>query len=285
MTNNLPITRIKIGIAKILYHATKLILLKKDDHIKAKRKGIWYDLDLSEGIDLSIFLFGGFQKHVTQSKYHQIPGNAIILDVGGNSGTTALEFAKIAPKGTIYSFEPTHYAIDKFKKNLALNSNLAQRITLINSFVSEINTEVADIKAYSSWKLNSTQEYGKHPVHLGTPKSTDKVGSVSLDQFCMDKQLKRVDFIKIDTDGHEYKVLKGAQSMIKKYQPQIIFEVGEYVMKEKNIDFSFYTSYFEALDYQLFDTKTKQPIHLHNCHDLIPQLGTTDIIATPKTKN
>lgn len=284
MTNTLPITRIKIGIAKILYRVTKLILLKRDNHINVKRKGIWYALDLSEGIDLSIFWFGGFQKHVTQSKYHQIPADATILDVGGNSGTTALQFATIASKGQVYSFEPTHYALNKFKKNLSLNKELAKRINVINTFVSDdVNTK-ADLIAYSSWKVDASHSGSEHPVHLGTAKSTDNVGSITLDEFCKSQQIKKVDFIKIDTDGHEFKVLLGAKKMIETYQPQIIFEVGQYVMEEKNIDFSFYLNYFGDLHYQLYDSKSEKAINEENCKTIIPKLGTTDIIAIPSKK-
>ena len=59
MGNKLPITKIKIAIARILYKTVKIFI--RNNPIDVKRAGINYELDLTEGIDLSIFLFGGFQ--------------------------------------------------------------------------------------------------------------------------------------------------------------------------------------------------------------------------------
>ena len=57
---NLPLTQIKIQIAKILYFWVTLFAGKKRRIIK--RNGIKYEVDIQEGLDLSLFLFGNFQK-------------------------------------------------------------------------------------------------------------------------------------------------------------------------------------------------------------------------------
>lgn len=278
----LPITRIKIGIAKMLYKVVKLFFPQTIR--KITRHGIHYEVDLSEGIDLSLFLFGNFQSHVIQNKYLSIKPDDVIIDVGGNFGIMALQFAKAASRGMIYSFEPTHYALSKFNRNLDLNPDLKQRIVLINSFVSETSSDEAKITAFSSWKVSGKEsaEELKHPVHLGTAKSTQGVGSVSLDDFMSSYSLQKVDIIKIDTDGHEFMVFNGARKMIETLRPKIIFEVGQYVMEEKGIDFSFYLNYFSSMNYSLFDTESGKNISADNALKVIPKLGTIDIIALPK---
>ena len=227
-------------------------------------------------------MFGNFQKHVTGSRYIKIPPDARILDIGGNIGAMALQYAQIAPEGKIISFEPTHYAVQKFKRNLALNPALNNRIELEQCFISSKSDRQPLIKAFSSWKVDGTKEE-KHPVHLGTAKPTEGVPAYTLDDYCQNREeLKHIDFIKIDTDGHEYEVFKGAYKTIARYRPQIIFEVGQYVMKEKSIDFEFYYEYFTNLNYALYDTKKCKAIDMTNRKQLIPSLGTTDIIAIPK---
>ncbi len=279
MFNQLPITRIKITIAKILYKIVVPFIRKRI--IIRKRNGINYELDLTEGIDFSVFLFGNFQKHVTKSKHLNMPRDATILDVGGNFGIMALQYAKAAEQGRVISFEPTHYAIGKFKRNLELNPDLKQRVQVINTFVSHTGTDSPEIKAYSSWKINgSAGEH--HPVHLGTSKPADGVGSVTLDDFCSENQLDKINLIKIDTDGHEFEVFKGAKNAIAKYRPAIIFEVGKYVMEEKNITFTFYLDYFNDLNYKLIDSKTNKRLDAYSWEKRIPSLGTTDVIAIPE---
>ncbi|MGZ3885199.1 MAG: FkbM family methyltransferase [Bacteroidia bacterium] len=275
----LPITRIKIFLARVLYKMTTLFVGK--DKKVIRKNGINYEVDLSEGIELSLYLFGSFQSHITKNSYLTIKDDFVIIDIGANVGLMTLQFAKLTPKGKVYSFEPTFYALERLKKNLSLNPEMAGRVEVINSFVSETSSANPGIVAFSSWKVNGEKDESNHPVHLGTPKSAEGVPSVSLDDFVAQRKLEKIDFIKIDTDGHEYEVFKGARKAIASTRPKIIFEIGLYVMDEKNISFDFYYNYFQELNYRLIDTKTEKEITLQNYRSYIPKNGSTDLIAIP----
>lgn len=275
----LPITRIKIFGAKILYKVTTLFVGKNKRVIV--RDGVNYEVDLAEGIELSLFLFGKFQSHITNNPFLKIKPDFTIIDIGANVGLMTLQFAKLVPNGKVYSFEPTFYALERLKKNLSLNPELAKHVTVINSFVSETSSEKPEIIAYSSWKVNGERGQNDHPVHLGTPKAAEGVPAISLNDFAEIQKIDKIDFIKIDTDGHEYEVFKGADKAIAKYRPRIIFEIGLYVMDEKKIDFDFYYNYFKKLNYKLVDTKTSVKIDLNNYKKYIPLKGSTDLIAIP----
>src|SRR6266508_2180621 len=132
--HRLPITRSKIFLAKMLYRITVIFFGRTPRVIT--RNGIRYEVDLSEGFDLSLFLFGGFQKHVTRNTYLRLPQDAVIVDVGANFGLMSLPFSQAAPQGLVYAFEPTHYALGKLRRNLDLNPKLAARIRVVNAFVS-----------------------------------------------------------------------------------------------------------------------------------------------------
>jgi hypothetical protein len=84
LIRKIPLTRIKMSIARILYRILKL-LLSRNTYI-IRRKGIYYGVDISEGIDLSLFLFGGFQDHITRNKYICLLKDAVVFDVGENIG-------------------------------------------------------------------------------------------------------------------------------------------------------------------------------------------------------
>jgi len=276
----LPITRIKIFGAKILYKLTTLFVGKEKRVIE--RGGVKYEVDLAEGIELSLFLFGKFQSHITNNSFLKIKEDFTIIDIGANVGLMTMQFAHLVPKGAVYSFEPTFYALERLKRNLELNPELAKRVTVINSFVSERSDANPDIVAYSSWKVNGERGDSDHPVHLGTPKNSEGVPSISLNDFVEKQGIQKIDFIKIDTDGHEYEVFKGADKAIAKYKPVIIFEIGLYVMDEKKIAFDFYYNYFQKLNYRLVDTKTEKEVDMTNYTKYIPKNGSTDLIALPK---
>lgn len=264
-------------LARIIYGFVRLFCSRVERIIV--RNGIKYEVDLSEGIDLSMFLFGNFQKHVSCNKRLHLPEDAIIFDVGANCGTMTLQFAQLAPLGKVYSFEPTHYAFSKLKRNLELNPDLAERVSAVQNFVSSKTTEDADIRAYASWKVGGKVDDVRHSIHGGTTKSTDGVGAVSLDDFCDEEEIKRLDLIKIDTDGHEFEVLKGARKIITKFRPAIVFEVGLYLIEENNISFSKYMKFFHSLDYSLFTSGNFREIDEENYCKYIPSKWTVDILA------
>lgn len=272
----LKITRIKLGIASVLYRITK-IFYRSDKQI-VNRKGINFELYLNEGIDLHTFLFGGFQEHVYKNKLIRIAPEDVIFDVGGNIGIMALFFAKQAPLGMVYSFEPTHYALGKFKRNMELNPELSRRITLTQCFVSATSEKNSNLIAYSSWPVNNDEE--KHEIHRGVAKSTENVPSITLNDFAKEHAITKLDLIKIDTDGHEFQVLSGATDILKNLRPRIILEIGIYVMKERNVTFDEYYSLFQKYNYTLYTTKGKIINNL-NYKKLIPEYGTIDMIAIP----
>lgn len=275
---NLPITQIKLFFARNLYRVTTLIFGKNKRLIK--RNGLYFEADLGEGLDLSLFLFGNFQKHVAANPYIHLPQDGIIFDIGANVGIMSLQFAKSVPQGTVYAFEPTDYAYKKLKKNLWLNKEISNIIT-IQSFVSRQSTRNHQIKAYSSWKVDGNKADNTHPVHGGTAMPADNVPAISLDDFCANEKISRLDFIKIDTDGHEIDVLMGADGCISKFRPKIIFEVGLYIMKEHGISFSDYWDYFAPINYELFNSANKKRIDMLNYKKVIPAKGTIDILALP----
>lgn len=279
LLNGLPLTRIKIGIARLLYKGLPPGYRTKKRRIT--RGGIRYEADLSEGIDLSLFLFGGFQKHVTRSRWVEIPEDAVILDVGANIGVMTLQFAKLASRGHVYAFEPTHYAFRQLQVNLDLNPPLATRVTAIQTFVSVSSVDRPALQVYASWKVDGTHGGDRHPVHLGTASATEGVGATTLDDLAATCGLTRVDLVKIDTDGHELEVLKGAVQILKRLRPAVVFEVGIYLMGERGIGFTHYEELFHSFGYRIVDAKTGRKITTANHRRIIPARGTIDALALP----
>ncbi len=279
INENILATKVKIFFAKISYRLAIAFYGRKPRIIT--RGGIKYEADLSEGIDLALFLFGKYQEHVTDNKLTPLTDDAVIIDVGANMGAMALQFAKRVVNGHVYAFEPTDYSMARLRRNLELNPQLAARIEVIQSFVSSSNNERPGIRAYASWKVDGLTDGEKHPIHRGAEKPAEGIGAITLDAFCKSRELAKLNLIKIDTDGHEYEVLLGAKETIKKYRPFIIFEAGIYAMKERNIDFSFFTDYFSSLGYKLANSIKADEINETNYKKYVPSDATIDIIAIP----
>ena len=280
--NRLPRTKINIFIARIIYFLLKLTGLSKKTLINCN--GIRYNIDLSEGIDLSLFLFGNFQKYIYDNKVLHLSKNSIIFDVGANFGDMTLRFAQLVPYGKVYAFEPTHYGFSKLKQNLSLNTTLCKSVFPVQCFLSSRKEENPSIKAYASWKINFPVRDGIHPVHCGTLKSAEGVTATTIDDFCKENNITKIDLIKIDTDGHELDVLKGAEQMINQCRPKIIFEIGFFLMEENGTDFFNFYNFFSSRSYSFFNCKSKKHINPNNYLNCIPQKTAIDVLAIPVEK-
>jgi FkbM family methyltransferase len=279
--HRIPLTRIKLAIARLLYKLVRLVI--RSDIREISRYGIHYKVDLSEGIDLSLFLFSNFQGYITRSGLFTLPKDAVIIDVGANIGSMTLQFAKIAETGHVYAVEPTSYAFAKLTTNLSLNPALADRVTAVQVFASDQSQYRSRLQAYSSWKIDASAD-NAHPLHGGTLKSgsaNDAVPAVTLDDLCEQQGIGRVDYIKIDTDGHELKVLKGAIQTMRRWHPVIVFEAGLYIFREQNIEFRDFYELLAPEGYTFYNAHNNQIINMGNYVRHIPLYYTIDIIAIP----
>ena len=268
-------TAFKIKLAKIIYRLITVFISKSQ---KSVRNGVNYDLDLSEGIDLQVFITGGFQEYIYNKSELKPTDKAVIIDVGANIGVISLNFAKLYPNAKIFAFEPTDYAFDKFKRNLALNPELSKNIVLTKSFVSDENIQSVSLQAYSSWALDTDSEV--NAIHKGVLKNVESVPQTTIDSFVLSNEIEKVDLIKIDTDGHELKVLRGAESILQKHKPQVIIELGQYLTESDSEN-----SYVDILalfgkhSYKLVN-KSGQEITIDNYKRMVPRFGTIDAFAT-----
>jgi FkbM family methyltransferase len=272
----LPWTRFKLLAARALYYPAVLAFGRTRGIVV--RDGIRYDLDLGEGIDLSVFLFGSFQPQVVRNRFVRLPRDGVVVDVGANVGIFALQLAQAVPRGRVFAFEPTHHAFARLKRNLELNPELSPRVEAVQAFVSAASDQRPSLSAYASWRVDGSS-FGTHPLHGGTEKSAEGIGAVSLDDFAAQRGLHRVDFIKIDTDGHELEVLRGARGLLARHRPVVVFEIAGYVMEERGIAFSDYVSLLAPLGYALFDAKSGAGIDLANHTERIPARASIDIAA------
>ena len=157
----------KIQIAKIISFFLKPFYKKNKIHT---RDGIRWILDLNEGIDLSIFLFGTSEKKITNLKHlFKSDAKLTIIDIGANVGSISLPLAKIFNESKIFTIEPTNYAFKKLTKNLNLNKDLKKNIFLNQLFLSKIKKPKA---VWSSWNFDNNKN--KHKQHLGTLYSIKK---------------------------------------------------------------------------------------------------------------
>jgi len=274
-------TATKIIIARAL--ATTLLRLGFRAKRRIRRGGVVLDVDIREGIDLSLFLFGSFQRHVLDTIRRLVPPEGVLLDVGANIGAVTLPASAYLREGHVYAFEPTDYAFEKLRLNIALNPALASRITAVQSFLAESVSSSSDLVAYSSWPVAGPGGGEGHPIHKGVAKEST-CGQTTLDEFIRERQLPVISLIKIDTDGHEFSVLSGATSCLRDLRPVVIFEACEYLMRPPRPTFHDFERLFADAGYTIRDGSTLEPLTEREFFSRCPSGGGLDLLALPNER-
>ncbi|OYW75822.1 MAG: hypothetical protein B7Z37_11560 [Verrucomicrobia bacterium 12-59-8] len=272
-------TKTKIGFAKFIYRCLRLVGFSQ--HRVITRNGVRFDADLAEGIDLSLFLFGSFQKWVIDGTILPRKDDFCAIDIGANIGAICLPLAARHTKARIIAVEPTDHAFKRLNRNIELNPALQPRIRTVQAFVGDGTQSTTSMVAYPSWRLDNTAGT-KHEVHLGEAHEVT-CPTISIDGLAQQESLDHLDFIKIDTDGHELDILKGAKQTLQRWRPVVVFEFCFYENEKRGYTFDDFTAYFSALNYDIYlcDGKTRIPDEAA-ARRVVPELGSCDFAALPR---
>jgi FkbM family methyltransferase len=139
----------------------------------------------------------------------QISGPSVALDVGGNIGLFALSMA-VAGFEKVYSFEPVPFNFTRFEQNMKLNPEQAARITVTHAAASEA-------KGVMPFAVSETSPGTCHILtNDAAPAGYYRIDVpvLTLDEFCAERKVDRVGFLKIDVEGYEKFVLRGASRLL-----------------------------------------------------------------------
>jgi len=240
-------------------------------------------LNLEEGVDFAIFIFGAHEP-VTVASYLKLvnPGDTV-LDIGANIGSHTLPLAKLVGlTGTVVAIEPTVYAIEKLRKNLSLNTALGSIVRPVHAMLGEATGTPIPDTLPSSWPLN--QKGDIHPLMGSQEKSTKGARMMSVDDLFKETSLKTVNLIKLDVDGFEVAILRGARNTLAEHRPRIVLELAEYTLRERGYSLQEILVILSDLDYVLYDDhlSKKIPIYHDNYHKYLGSGESINIIALNK---
>ncbi len=257
-------------------------LFRKGSIARVRRSGVEWELDLREGIDFSIWLLGSFEPDTVRCYKQIVKSGEVVLDIGANIGAHTLILAQaVGENGKVYAFEPTDYAFAKLSRNRGLNPELATRIyTMQYMLVDHDAVDTPTPKLYSSWPLESGA--GLHELHQGRLMTTDDAKAITLDSIVFSMlNLERVDLIKLDIDGFECVMLRGAGAVLSKWKPVIVMELAPYALEEQGGSIRKLLDILKSYDYELFDLSSGFPIAMDPdaLQERIPSGASLNVIA------
>lgn len=139
----------------------------------------------------------------------------VSLDIGANIGNHALVIGSLSDR--LLAFEPVDFIFRILESNLA--ENFGGKAMAFNIALSDTDTKCSiglpDAKNFGAYSLEETMSKNAQLVEVST-----RIG----DHFLMEQGIEAIDFIKIDVEGHEARVVQGLASTIKHQQPLLMLE-------------------------------------------------------------
>ena len=176
--------------------------------------GITYELDLREVIDSSLYFTNTYEVKIDRLFDKYVKPGSTVVDIGANIGLHTLRSALLTgEKGKVIAIEPSTWAINKLRRNLELNPELNRIIEIRHHALGEKVEQSITLGFQSSYRLN-----GKNEIY------SEAVDVLTLDSIADQNSLKHVDFMKIDVDGHELHILRGAKHLLSISKPVLVVE-------------------------------------------------------------
>lgn len=188
---------------------------------RVKRNGIIIDLDLSQELHQFIFL-DIFEKKVIETSMSYLKAKGVFIDVGANIGYWSLIAGNKEAK--VFAFEPSKVMSSYIKRQIKNNPGLENYI--------EINTlGVSSTKKTAELVFpNNNDKYGQASLY-NKEGEREYIKLDTLDSLLGD--IREIDLIKIDVEGHEKEVLIGAENIFTNIKPKMVVVeiIGEALLK------------------------------------------------------
>jgi FkbM family methyltransferase len=188
----------------------------------------------------------------------------VVFDIGANEGYYTLLFSHLVGKeGKVHAFEPCPAAFKTLSERI-LNSKHSDNAHINNKAVGDANKEVT---LYMPGFDTGQTSLVLHKE--GSWKNTEKVNiyksqMIKLDDYISTQPIKRLDFIKCDTEGAELLVVKGALRTITEKKPIIALELYSRWTRDFGYEPADLLSLLRSLGYSEFYIIGKKMVRLNN---------------------
>ena len=189
---------------------------------------------------------GDYEGIETAFVRRQVTKGMAVVDIGANLGWFTAHLALlVGAEGRVDAFEPRSDVMDLMTKSIA--ENRLTNVTTHNVALGSLNSHGQVI-----WSVDDANPGGTHlvPSDFAAPDIIAQPVLVKTLDSCVSH---RVDFVKIDVEGAELLVFKGAQRVLTKDRPVIIVEINpSNLMRTSGVSATDFGSFVEELGYYLY---------------------------------
>jgi FkbM family methyltransferase len=200
----------------------------------------------------------------------------VVADAGANEGLYTLFAAKrVGDKGSVLAFEPSARELSRLRSNIERNS-----LNNVNVFPVALG-EAEDLATFRvSTESHSGQNTLGEFIYEGVGLSSEVLTTVRpLDSVLAENHIARLDFLKVDVEGSETRLLRGAARTIREFRPVLLLEVADAALRKQSSSSEELLDLVQSFGYLLyrFDDGTGLPTLAR------PGETAVNMIAVPKS--
>lgn len=199
---------------KVIKKLNKLGLDPYLGFVKPLEEGILWKQRKISGYNLTSLIKGIFIDNVYPKPNH----NGIVIDVGAHIGIYSIYVSEYAER--VIAIEPETINFNHLITNIQSKGN-------IYPFKIALGDENRKIKLFLHTSLGHSLLFPSNQF--------EEILVRKLDDVIEELELRKVDLIKIDTEGYELQVLKGAEKTIRKFKPKLVFDANHYEKEMQEI--------------------------------------------------
>jgi FkbM family methyltransferase len=215
-----------------------------------------------------------YEPHVRECFRALLKPGDVYIDVGAHIGFHSV-FAshRVGKEGRIFAFEADPINFKRLRKNL-LQFPSAQAINAaVWDQTGSLTFQRSCTKSESGWGSVSAVRDFQTGEHV-------EVSSLALDEWFRDSKLERWDAMKLDAEGSELAVLRGAKASLDKFRPSIVIEVNTVVLESGGVSPSEVAQFLLVHNYDLFRLEYRRLTSWVNTN----KVEFCDVLCTPRER-
>lgn len=228
-------------------HATAEV---ENQVLEVERCGFVWRLELSHYLDRELACEGTLERRTTEIVRRLIQPGMHVFDVGANFGYFTLIFARLVGSlGHVWAFEPTVEYGRRLRWHVERNG-LSGTVTVLDYGLSDASRHLEISIGDSSATLHRYYE---------SVRAHETVRLQSLDEAISTLRPPKIDVMKIDIDGHEPAMLRGAKGVLTRFRPSLVLEFAQECLDSAGSDVRELKLQLEDLGYVLYSETTLRP--------------------------